>query len=221
MMALRITDEMTPSDFTRALTRVNERLQSVRTAATSMLLLALLALAGAYAVAAIQPRLAKTVAALAVAGSVGAIAAARILSWRRDELYDDILLAGFRHVGGPDVARRAADLVSRSRRCQLATTLERFVEAALENRRTAVPLERSAVCEMSPRVLELASLLREERPVEPAGMVLVRRLVTDGAESPLFHAVTGVRDLERALDRILAALVPGQTAVAYELPLAA
>jgi hypothetical protein len=212
---------MTPFDFTHALTRVNERLQTVRTAAASMLLLAFLALAGAYAVAAIQPRLAKIMAALSVAGSIGAIAAARILSWRRDDLYDDILLSGFRHVGGPDVARRAADLVSRSRRCQLASTLERFVESARDNRRTAVPLHRKAVCEMGPRVLELASLLRDERPVEPAGMVLVRRLVTDGAGSPLFHAVTGVRDLERALDRILSELVPEQPAVAYELPLAA
>jgi hypothetical protein len=210
---------MTPSDFTRALASVNERLQTVRTAAVSMLILALLAMAGAYGVSSIQPQMARTVAALAVAGSVGAIAAARVLSWRRDDLYDDILLAGFRHVGGPAVARRAADLVSASRRLQLAATLEQFVRAAAENHPTAVPLHRPALRKLGPRVLELADVLRADHPVQPSGMVLVRRLVTDGAESPLFHAVTGQRDLERALDRIHAELVPAD--VALDLPLAA
>ncbi len=224
MYALRTPENMTPSDFTRALTRVNERLQACKTAAASMFALALLALAGAHAVAAVQPRLAKTVAVLAVAGSAGAIGAVRVLTWRRDDICDDILLSGFRHVGGAAVARRASDLVSATRRCQLASTLERFVDAAVKNRPTAVPLHRRAVAELGPRVLELASLLRADGPVEPAGMVLVRRLVTDGAHSPLFHAVTGVRDLERSLDVILAALLPEQRpvpAAVYVLPLAA
>jgi hypothetical protein len=37
-------------------------------------------------------------------------------------------------------------------------------------------------------------------------MVLVRRLVTDGCQSPIFAPVGPPRDLERALDRIHAEL---------------
>ena len=199
---------MTPSDFTRALSRLNEHLQMVRTAAASMLVLAAVAIAGAFAVREIQPRLADVIAAMAVAGSLGALAAAHLLSWRRQELYDDILLSGFRHVGGRAVARRASDLVSARRRRELAATLELFADAADEKRRSPVPLHRPAIREMQPRVRHLAGILRADQPVEPAGMVLVRRLVTNGGDSPMFHPVDGRRDLERALDRIEAELVP-------------
>jgi hypothetical protein len=210
---------MTPSDFTRALTRLNEHLQMVRTAGASMLVLAVLAMAGAFAASAIQPRLAAVIAGLAAAGSLAALAVAHLLSWRRADLYDDILLSGFRHVGGPALARRASDLVSVRRRRELATTLELFADAADDNRHASVPLHRPAIREMRPRVMHVAGLLRADRPVEPAGMVLVRRLVTNGVESPMFHPVDGRRDLDRALDRIEAELVPEQAA--YDLPIAA
>jgi hypothetical protein len=203
---------MTPSDFTRALARLNEHLQMVLTAAASMLVLAVLAIAGAFAAGAIQPRLAEVIAGLAVAGTLLALAAARLVSVRRNEVYDDILLSGFRHVGGKAVARRAAELVSLRRRRQLAATLELFTDAAHDNRHASVPLHRPAIREMGPRVMHLAGLLRADQPVDPAGMVLVRRLVTNGAQSPLFHPVDGRRDLERALDRIEAELVPEQAA---------
>jgi hypothetical protein len=210
---------MTPSDFTRALTRLNEHLQTVRTAAASMLVLAVLAIAGAYGVSAIQPRLADVIAGMAVAGTLLAVGAAYLLARRRDEVYDDILLSGYRHVGGSAVARRAAELVSIGRRRHLATTLERFADAAQDNRPVSVPLHRSAIREMRPRVMHVAGLLRADQPVGPAGMVLVRRLVTDGVDSPLFHSVDRPRDLEGALDRIEAELVPEQAM--YDLRLAA
>jgi hypothetical protein len=198
---------MTPSDFSRALKLVNERLQSVYTGGLALVAFAVVALAAAYGLNAIQQGFADTAAGLAAAGAGGAIAAARVLVWRRDDICDDILLSGYRHVGGPLVERRAAELVSSLRRVQLANTLDRFVDAAVDHRPTAVPLHRPAVRQLEPQIRQLAAALREpDRPVPPSGMVLVRRLVTDGAESPLFQPTSGPRNLERALERIRAEL---------------
>jgi hypothetical protein len=198
---------MSPADFIHALSVVNERLKTARTVAISLLCFAALALAGTYGVRGIEPGLAKTMAAIALVGGLGAIVAGRFLNLHRMEILDDILLSGFRHVGGPDVGRRAAELVHIRRRRQLADTLERFVEVASTNHPCAVPLHRPALREMAPQVRELTARLREPRTeVQPSGMVLVRRLVTDGSESPIFAPIGPPRDLQRALDRIHAEL---------------
>jgi hypothetical protein len=198
---------MTPAEFINALSIVNERLKTARTVAISLLAFAALALAGTYGVKAVQPGMAKTTAVIAVIGGLGAIVVGRILRLHRTEILDDILLSGFRHVGGPDVGHRAAELVTLRRRRQLAETLERFVEVAATNDPCSVPLHRPALREMAPKVLELTHRLREpEAQVRPSGMVLVRRLVTDGCESPIFAPVGPPRDLERALERIHAEL---------------
>jgi hypothetical protein len=198
---------MTPAEFIHALSIVNERLKTARTVAISLLAFAALALAGTYGVKAVQPGMAKTMAVIAVIGGLGAIVVGRVLRLHRTELLDDILLSGFRHVGGPDVGRRAAELVTLHRRRQLAETLERFVEVAATNDPCSVPLHRPALREMAPKVLELTHRLREaDTRVQPSGMVLVRRLVTDGCQSPIFAPVGPPRDLERALDRIHAEL---------------
>lgn len=198
---------MSPADFIHALSIVNERLKTARTVAISLLCFAAVALAGTYGVRAIQPGMAKTMAAIALIGGLGAIVAGRLLNLHRVEILDDILLSGFRHVGGPDVGRRAAELVHIRRRRQLADTLERFVEVAATNHPCSVPLHRPALREMAPQVRELMARLREpSTEVQASGMVLVRRLVTDGAESPIFAPVGQPRDLQRALDRIHAEL---------------
>ena len=198
---------MSPADFIHALSIVNERLKTARTVAISLLCFATVALAGTYGVRAIQPGMAKTMAAIALIGGLGAIVAGRLLDLHRVEILDDILLSGFRHVGGPDVGRRAAELVHIRRRRQLADTLERFVEVAATNHPCSVPLHRPALREMAPQVRELTARLREpSTEVQASGMVLVRRLVTDGAESPIFAPVGQPRDLQRALDRIHAEL---------------
>ena len=198
---------MSPADFIHALSIVNERLKTARTVAISLLCFAAVALAGTYGVRAIQPGMAKTMAAIALTGGLGAIVAGRLLNLHRVEILDDILLSGFRHVGGPDVGRRAAELVHIRRRRQLADTLERFVEVGATNDPCSVPLHRRALREMAPQVRELTARLREpSTEVQASGMVLVRRLVTDGAESPIFAPVGEPRDLQRALDRIHAEL---------------
>jgi len=198
---------MTPAEFIHALSVVNERRKTARTVAVSLLVFAGLVLAGSYVVRAIQPGMGETMAAIALVGGLGAILAVRVINMHRTEILDDILLSGFRHVGGADVARRAAELVTPNRRRQLADTLERFVEVAATNHPCSVPLHRRALREMAPKVHELTARLREpETTVRPSGMVLVRRLVTDGSQSPIFAPVGPPRDLERALDRIHAEL---------------
>jgi hypothetical protein len=194
---------MTPNELTAVLARLNDRIRSAITGASSLVLLALVTLVGAYGLHKIAPDMAKIVAALAVLGGIVLVAAYRFFAWQREEVYDDIVLHGFRHVHPHAVARRAAELVSRSRRCQLADTLDRFVTAAVENHRTPVPVHRSALIELRPQVTQLSSILRtKELPLEPAGMVLLSRLVTDGATSPLYRLNADPRELRRELDRI-------------------
>jgi len=194
---------LSPAEFTSTLTAVNNRIKSVATAASSLFTLALVALVGAFVVPLIEPGLAKTIATLAVAGSAGLALAWRLLAWKREELYDDIVLAGLRHVHPQEIARRTAELLSWGRRRQLADTLDRFVETAVEHQQSAVPLHRDALIELQPQVEELSAILREEeRAVDPAGIVLLRRFVTDGARSPLFHPGSETENLARELDRI-------------------
>lgn len=193
---------MTPNELTAMLARLNDRIRSAITGASSLVMLAVVTLVGAYGVHKIAPDMAKIVVVLAVLGGIVLVVAYRFFAWQREEVYDDIVLHGFRHVQPHAVAGRAAELVSRTRRRQLADTLDRFVHAAVENHRTPVPVHRSALIELQPQVEQLSSILRTEEPLEPAGMVLLSRLVTDGATSPLYRPSADPRELRRELDRI-------------------
>ncbi|MDX6549563.1 MAG: hypothetical protein QOJ31_247 [Gaiellales bacterium] len=194
---------MTPSELTASVARVNDHIRTVLTAASSLLVLAALALAGGYGIHRIEPGMAKSIAVVALIGVVGLAVASRVFSWQRDEIYDDIVLAGFRHVHPAAVALRARQLVSIGHRRRFANTLDRFVEAAVERRPTPVPVHREALIELRPKVHLISTILRrDELELEPAGMVLLRRLVTDGTNSPLFHPAVESRELERELERI-------------------
>jgi hypothetical protein len=200
---------MAPSELTRALTVLDERLKTARTVALSLLCFAVAAGVGMFTVRGITPSLAGMSAVLAVVGALGAIGASRMLLWQREELYDEIVLAGFRHVGGPAIARHADDLVSPAQRRILAATLERFLEVAVGNRLAAVPLDRKSLRELEAHVRGLCLRVRAlDVPVDPAGMVLLRRLITDGATSPLFRLGGPKPELERAIERIHAQLGP-------------
>ena len=156
--------------------------------------------------------MAKTVAVFAGIGGIGMVAAYRFFAWQREEIYDDIVLHGFRHVHPAAVARRAAALVSWSRRTQLADTLDRFVNAAVGNKPTPVPVHRDALLAVQPQVRHLSLILRtEEVDLDPAGMVLLSRLITDGSTSPLYRLKGDERDLRHELDRIRKALVADET----------
>jgi hypothetical protein len=193
---------MAPSEFTHALSIVDERLRTAYTVAASLISYACAALAAVFVVHGITP-LVRTSSALAVLGGLGAVAAARVLQWQRTEIHDEIVLSGYRHVGGAEIARHTADLISPKRRRMLAATLERFLDAAVRGQGAAVPLNRKALCELEPNIRGLCSRLRTvDVAVDPAGMVLLRRLLTDGATSPIFRAHGPLHELERALERI-------------------
>src|SRR3954447_9938215 len=102
---------MTPSDFTQALSAVDDRIRSLLTAAASLLALAALAVAASYGVHQLSPGLGRTIAVLALFGGVGLLFGGWFASIERRSIYEDIIVAGFRHVHRHDVAKRAAELV--------------------------------------------------------------------------------------------------------------
>lgn len=199
---------MAPSELTHALATVDERLRTAHTVAVSLISYACVALAAMLVVGELTP-LAGMSSVLAAIGGLGAMAASRMLQWKRTDIHDEIVLSGFRHVGGAAVTRHSADLISPERRQMFAGTLERLLEFAVRGQVAAVPLNRSAMRELEPHLREMCARLRAlDIAVEPAGMVLLRRLLTDGATSPLFKAHDPVRELDRAIERIHRLLGP-------------
>jgi hypothetical protein len=200
---------MAPSELNTALSVIDERLKTAYTVAASLLCFAVVAFVGIFAVRSITPGLAATASAISVIGSAGAIVASRVCIWRKEELFDEIVLAGYRHVGGDAVNSYAERLVSADRRRMLAGTLERFLEISLCNQLTAVPLDRQTVRDLEPHIRGLCARVRAvDADVHAAGMVLLRRLITDGSSSPLFRVGGHGPELERAIANIHAHLGP-------------
>jgi len=98
---------------------------------------------------------------------------------------DEELLAS--RLPSPRLAWRTAELVSDENRLALGRSLTDAVHAADERLLTsASPLARPAVRACRPQLLELASRLCDlDRPVMPRGVLLVERLLGDGA-GPLY-----------------------------------
>jgi hypothetical protein len=204
---------MAPSELNTALSALDERLKTAYTVAGSLLVFAVAAFVAVFVMQNITPNLAATASVLSLVGAAGALAASRVCAWRREELFDEIVLSGYRHVGGDAVNRHAEALVSADRRLMLARTLERFLEISLRNHVTAVPLDRPTMRELEPHIRGLCARVRAvDVDVHAAGMVLLRRLITDGVTSPLFRASTEVlgetAELERAIENIHAHLGP-------------
>jgi hypothetical protein len=194
---------MSPSELHALVVRMNDRITSAVTGASSLVLLAIAAAIAGYGLHRIGAPLAETLTTFAAFGGVIMVVAFVFLRWRREEIYDDIVLHGFRHVHPQQVAQRAAQLVSRGNRAEMADTLDRFVDAAVAGRRTPVPVHRGALKELHPQVKQLSAILRsEEVELEPAGMVLLQRFVTDGAVSPLFRTSAAPKEMEKELERI-------------------
>jgi len=200
---------MAPSELNTALSVMDERLKTAYTVAASLLCFAVVAFVGIFTVHSITPGLAATASVISVIGAAGAIVASRVCIWRKEELFDEIVLAGYRHVGGDAVNRYAERLVSADRRQMLAGTLERFLEISLCNQLTAVPLDRQTVRDLEPHIRGLCARVRAvDVDVHAAGMVLLRRLITDGSTSPLFRVGGHGPELERAIANIHAHLGP-------------
>jgi hypothetical protein len=115
----------------------------------------------------------------------------------------DAELLGMR-LASPRLAWRSAELVADDHRIELARALTDAVHAADERLLPAAsPLDRGAVRECRPELLELASRMCDlARPVRARGVLVVARLLTRGA----LYTPTSVERLRDEIDRCLAEL---------------
>jgi hypothetical protein len=102
---------------------------------------------------------------------------------------DNRLAGGADPASAPELALRARRLCSAKRREQLARTIERVMRDAREPEpliRAQVPLRRAEVLACAKDLEALVRRLRDGDLVDPSGIVLVERLLTDG-DSPLYR----------------------------------
>jgi hypothetical protein len=130
--------------------------------------------------------------------------------WRsalRRPALDRRLLAGDDPATDPALLRRVRELECPAMRRSLATDLENVVVAGERPppRSAAVPLDRRAVAASRRRLLQLAQDLREPGDVSVRGILLIRRLLTDGG-SPLYVTRTPA-ELELAVRHARSALL--------------
>jgi hypothetical protein len=110
------------------------------------------------------------------------------LVWLRKGSLDRRLAEGADPAANPALARRALQLSSPRFRAGLASSIRNLIDAAVEPARgpsAAVPLERRQILEERERLLQLADDLESSDRLEPRGLALVERLLTDG-NSPIY-----------------------------------
>jgi hypothetical protein len=125
----------------------------------------------------------------------------------RERAAADRWLAERRHAFSPNeaVRRRIAELTTPRERRLVARSLRGAVQDAGRIGLSASPLNRRALAECADEIVALAERLSDlDRAVAPRGVVLVLRLVTDGA-SPLYGRGTGA-ELRAEVARIRTAL---------------
>jgi hypothetical protein len=129
--------------------------------------------------------------------------------WCRDEL-DQRLAHDADPASDPLLARRAAQLCSRSTRDDLAHSLESAVRDARStwSLTARLPLRRAAVRECADDLIAVARRLRQPDPIDVAGAAMVSRLVFDGT-SPMYR--DGRTTLRYALRSARLALDPIDT----------
>jgi hypothetical protein len=127
-------------------------------------------------------------------------------TWRDRRELDRLLLAGADPDGSPALRRRTRAL--RRRRAHLADGLERAVRAAATPRlrgplSAAIPVDAAEVRATRRLLLELAFRIRADEAAQPAGLLLARRLLTDGG-GPLFNRSASGALRDAAAEAILA-----------------
>ena len=129
-------------------------------------------------------------------------------AWLHAARLDDALVRGASPAATAELAARARQVSTRRRRCRIAKGLNlsvhRSAQPATWPARTArVGVVREAATEARPALERLARRLLSPAPPAPAGVVLARRLLTDGV-GPLYvpSPVSGTlrATAERALD---------------------
>jgi hypothetical protein len=122
---------------------------------------------------------------------------------------DRRLLAGADPVSTPELTLRAFQLTRAASRTTLAGSFEDTIATATERRRrsaTSAPLARGAIAAARLELAELVLAIREEPVVRARGLVLARRLLTDGS-GPLYVESSDAA-LRIAVDETIRALLP-------------
>jgi len=117
--------------------------------------------------------------------------ALRVRLWLTRGRLDQRIVTGHPLDSGAATALRARQLSEPRTRQRLARSLRGIVAYAdrVEGRSlfSAVVIDRAAVSADREAILGLAERLEAEDPVNPRGIVLARRLLTDGIASPLYN----------------------------------
>jgi hypothetical protein len=115
----------------------------------------------------------------------------RIMARLGGRAIDDRLLSGQPADGNPVTRARLARLTGRRYRAAVARALRRLVEAARRHDRNPfiaqIPLREDEVLSSEPLIRTLADELEREDRVNPRGVILAERLITDGG-SPIYWA---------------------------------
>ncbi len=111
----------------------------------------------------------------------------RLCTWLRRPWLDRVIAHGLTRPDDCALALREAQLVDRRERIRLAVGLERVLTAPSRPpaASSAAPVDREAVDLARPILTELVLNLRSSEAVEPCGVVLGWRLLTDPA-SPIY-----------------------------------
>jgi hypothetical protein len=124
-------------------------------------------------------------------------------------LLDRELLAGADPQRDPALDRRAQRVCARRKREKLAGALEAVVAQAERGRgglSSSVPAPTDEVLGARTPLLDLARRLRSDGPVDPQGVLLTRRLLSDPASA--LNSRSGAASLIAALRSVNAALNP-------------
>jgi hypothetical protein len=127
----------------------------------------------------------------------------RIMARLRARSIDEKLLSGTVTEGSPVVLVRRARLLSRRYRSAIAASLRSLVKAARGRERNLfraqIPLREDQVLENGPLILTLAEDLEQADRVNPRGIILADRLITDG-DSPIYGPVPLHRPPEESVE---------------------
>jgi hypothetical protein len=112
-----------------------------------------------------------------------------ILARVRARAIDDKLLNGEATNGSAVIVVRRARLLDRRNRSAVAAALRKLVTAARDRERNffaaKLHLQVDEILKNEPLILTLADELEEEETVNPRGVILADRLITDG-DSPVY-----------------------------------
>jgi hypothetical protein len=122
----------------------------------------------------------------------------------------------------PELAPRAAQLISHRERATIARSLRRTLRDAHASRPTLggpALIRRGAVRHAEDVITAVISRLEGPHPVAPRGMAQIERMLTNADNSPLYnHAAPGA--LRQAMSAVLCALEPNRgSSPDHEFPL--